>query len=266
MKAGARYIEKEMIFYTREYRHFKKMSPSSLIFLLICVLQVILIFTLFYSPITYGISQWTGKIISSVTGEYIKIASSEYFPKLGDIYFISAAGKAPGFTFSLISAIISLPAIIIAAQAKKNSKPLMIYMCMGLCVHLISSVFFIFWPEYFPYDLTQFAELYMKQQICVWIMIALIMGISTALVNETGAMKYVVFFVEVAVSLIYGVIRYAVFAFVIYYGSYIFMASLFFTFGVLFDFIQMVCVYSFFAKAASARYASAEGRKKWLWL
>lgn len=257
--------QKKIIAYSRDYRYLKRPKWNNLFFLMLCVVPVVLCFVLFYDPITLALANWSAKIVASITQMSVSIVSDPYFPGLGDVHYIDMAGTNPSFTYSLISVILSLLFVLIASQANRNSRPLMIYLSMGGYIHLISSLFFLLAPESFPYTLTEYSELYMKQQISIWIMIVVIAGVATFLIATAGISQYVAFLVTALYSFLYGCLRYVVFLVFLYYATSIFMATLFFTFGVLFDFLQLVAVYSIFIRHVSTRMERSRGKKVWQW-
>ncbi|MEG1524642.1 MAG: hypothetical protein RRZ24_00990 [Clostridia bacterium] len=257
--------EKNRIFYAREYRHFKLATKSSLLFLIACVIPFVTLSVLFYSPITHGVSLWSGKILAAITGQDIVLSSFSFLPNLGNVYYVAFPSQQPGFTHALICGIVMLFAIILLSQSNRNGRALMIYICMGLYVQLISCVFFIFWPEYFPYELTDYSQLYMLQQTSLWIIIPALFGIASSLVQTSFLSKFIAFFSLIVCVLLYGTLRYVVNLYLIYVLSTLYMATFFFTFGVLFDFIQMVAIYAIFIKSTSECYSTLRGKAQWQW-
>lgn len=265
MRNKEEFTQKKRIFYAREYRHFQIATRSSVLYLLLCVLPLVLLVVLFYDPITLKICNWTGKILSGATGQEYEILEASFLPKLGNVHYVSIAGSLPSFSQALITGILTLAAIIICSQISHNVRSLMIYICMGLYVLLASCVFFVFWPDQFPYQLADYSELYMVQQVALWIIIPSLFGLAVSLV-QTGAWPRILSLVCMALySGLYGIVRYAVYLSMLIAFTSLYMATLFFTFGVLFDFIQMVAVYAIFAKNVSERYNSVRGKAKWLW-
>jgi hypothetical protein len=236
-----------------------------MLYLLLCVLPVVLIFVLFYSNITLALCNWSGHIIASVTGEPIDILRGEFLPWFGNTYYLDVEGSDPSFFHACVSAVICFAAIIILGRINNNARPFLIYLCMGFIVQLISSLFFLFVPQLFPYTLTDYSDLYMKQQVALWIMISLIAGLATGLLDPAGLSKFVAFFTTVAYLFVYGCLRYVLYLIALRYFSLMYMASLFFTLGVLFDFLQLVAIYAVFAKHVSAKMGAGRGYAKWLW-
>lgn len=257
--------KKRFIDYTREYRHMPHPSVLNYAFAAYTSLPVVLLYVIFYSDITLALSKWAGRILASVTGQEVSVTSKAYFPGFGDIYFTDMQGRMPSFTYALAAALIAVVLIIIFSQGNYNSRPLMIYLCMGLYVFFISSLFFVFFPEHFPYTLTQYSELYMKQQVALWITISLLGGISIGLLCEKGIHKFIAFFTMAVMSFLYGCVRYVIYLYLLHAVSSILMATLFFTFGVLFDFLQLIAIFSIYIKGYSHRLSQRKRGANWLW-
>lgn len=256
---------KNKIFYSREYRHLQKPSARSLIFLCLCVLPVCCVFLFLYPEITSILSDWGAAILRATTGTTVTVETVLFIPWVGDVSYISLEGTTPTFTSSLINAVASLLFILIASQTNRSNRPLMIYLCMGLFVHLVSSLFFIFFPEYFPYSLVDYSKLYILQQIGTWLTIALISGAATDLILSKGGYKYAAFFITVLYSFIFGCVRYVVYLFILYKFSLLYMAMLFFIFGVLYDFLGMIAIYALYVRSVSDLMSSKSGREAWRW-
>ncbi|MDO5112129.1 MAG: hypothetical protein Q4E65_07475 [Clostridia bacterium] len=257
--------KKDMIFYARDYRHFTATVGNTSVFALLCVLPVVLVFVLFYSPITRALCVWAGNIVASVTGESVSMLSTPFLPHLGGVFYLALPGSLPSYTHALIAGLLTVVAIPIVSQARRNSRPLMIYCCMGLYVLLISCLFFLFFPEHFPYTLSTYSQLYMVQAAALWIILPALFGVALALMRANIVARLVAILVQVAVMMLYNAVRYVVYLCFLYFCSSLYMATLFFTFGVLFDFIHMVTLYAFFAKKVSEQYNSPEGRSQWAW-
>lgn len=256
---------KKLIYYTRDYRHFPKASPVALLYFLLTAVPALALIFFFYPEITLWISEWVRGVLVQVLDTEISITSSSYIPFVGPIYFIDIAGRSPSFLFALISLIASVLLLFLLPQFDSNRRSVTIYLCMGLFVHALSSAFFVFFPEYFPYTLTDYSELYMKQQISLWLTITLIIGLTTAIVPGRLLSKLAAFFATLLYSGLYGITRCVVYFYVLVVGSSLFMSTLFFTLGVLFDFIQLVMVYSVFIKGVSQRIDTRKGRELWEW-
>lgn len=257
--------KKYIVFYSRDYRHFTKPGVLSILITAVSMIAVIAFYLLNYTDITRALSDWTAGILHTVTGAETQTIAKDYFPAFGPIYIVDMAGTTPSFMFSLICAIVSLALVILLSMLKKGMRSLAIYFCMGAYILLISAVFFIFVPEYFPYSLTDYSELYMKQQVILWITVPSLGGMAIFLLGGKWISGYLTFALIVVVSFLFGCVRYVVNMYILYAGTSIFMASLFFTFGVLFDFLQMVSIYTLYVQILSKRMQSVKNRGEWEW-
>ncbi len=256
---------KKLIDYSRDYRRMSRPSAWNYAFAAYTAVPVVLVYLLFYRRISLSLSQWAGRILASVTGETVSIVSNAYLPGLGSVYFLDIPGTTPSFTCALLVAMASIVLIIICSQINYNARPVMIYFCMGLYILFFSALFFVFFPERFPYTLTQYSELYMKQQIAMWITVSSLAGIAFGLLCERGGQKFAAFFIAVAVSFLCGCLRYVVYLYVLHAASSLLMATMFFSFGVLFDFLQLVGIFSIYSRGYSVRLAKRRGGGAWQW-
>lgn len=257
--------EKRYINFTRDYRHFPKPKLSSFLFFILIPVPVILVILFYYPDITMALSSWTSKVISGSIGVQTTITSSEFIPMIGPVHFLDMVGSSPTFTFSLINLIVSVAILGILSFVESNMRSLIVYICMGAFVHAVSSAFFMFFPEYFPYALVDYSELYMEQQVAMWLIIALIAGLATALVYAPVYSKIITFFAILAYVAAYGITRYGLYLVILRSVSSLFMATLFFTLGVLFDFLQLVFIYTLFVMRASIRNSYGRGGSLWRW-
>ena len=123
----------------------------------------------------------------------------------------------------------------------------------------------MFFPEYFPYTLVNYSELYIEQQIAIWLCIAGIAGFAISLIFSSFLAKLIAFIVTMLYSGIYGIARYVIYLLVLHFFSSIYMATLFFTLGMLFDFLQMVFVYILYVQYASKNFGTQKRGTLWKW-
>ena len=147
-----------------------------------------------------------------------------------------------------------------------KGKPVTIYLMLNLIVHLANCIYFIFAMDYFPYSATQFSELYMEQQMGIWITFIILTALVTGFLGNKGYVyRVIAFFAIMAYSFLFGTVRYIVFMFLVTRFSILYMAPMFFSFGPLFDFLYLVAIYSVFVNRMVKLYDSAEGRGEWRW-
>ncbi len=257
--------EKNEIYYSRDYRHLNRAWITYLLQIIFVLVPVILIYLCSYSEISYYISEFSAGLINNITGDTTGILKEKYFPIFGGIYYITMKGRYPSFTMAMISFIVTLILIVVFARINMNRKPLMIFLTIGLCVHLASSLFFIFFGDKFPYTLDTYSILYMKQQIIVWLMIIVVYWLSTSLITHVTWYRIISLAMLMVLSFVYGIVRYILYMIIISQFSYLFMASLYFTFGVLFDFLIMVGIFSLFIYMSGKKFQGKKRGRVWKW-
>lgn len=258
--------EKKIINYSRDYRHLNR-SLAGFIIQSVVVLGVLITgYLLTYNRFSYYISEFAAFILSKISGCDTGIREMDYIPKLGGVYCVTMEGKSPSFSFSLISLIITLILLIVFTQIKTKKKPVMIFFSISLFIHMVSSAYFlIFGANRFPYSLNDFSELYMKQQIIIWLMIIVVYIISTSLVTHVVWLRIISFAELALISVIFGFVRYIVYMVILAKCTLIFMAALDFMFGMLMDMMIMVGIYSVFMKKASEKFNNRAEVNLWKW-
>ena len=253
---------KSRIYHHRSYRKLPKSKPGETILdFLICAILIDVIILITYPSITYAIS-YVGKMIFSNIYTQYQIINRPFI--LGDVYLLDIFGKYPNQTFSIYAALISLLIIVVIPLAAFFTKPVAIWLILVSFINLISSVFFIFFANYFPYSMVIYLDLYMKTMICVWLIIPyiLLLGFIPLPTNFVQKLKVISF--SMIYSIIFGCLRYLVYIFILREFSYLFMAIIFFMFGPFFDFIYIVSFYSVFVSNLAVKISGDD--TKWGWL
>lgn len=257
---------KSAIFYARTYRHLKPNYKMITLYYLLCALPCLSIYLFMYSKITYVISKWVVNILSIfVSGVELGISSGEFLPYFGGVYFVTAPSKMPSFTLILVNLILILLFLLICYNLKDSAKPIAIYCTIGLLIHLISCIFFLFMREYFPYTLSQYSELCMKQQVGIWLSFLAIACLVSGSISHSGASKFIMLFAVVGYSFIFGCLRYVVFLVLLLKASSLYMPTLFFSFGPFFDFLYLVCIYSIYMNKLTLKFDDKNRGSEWHW-
>lgn len=257
--------KKETIYYSRDYRHLNRTGVLYSVGLILVLVPIIAMYLLYYSDISYLIAEFAKEFLEKFTGQNVYIFESDYLPHFGSVYCVTTKGRMPDFTMSLIVLLISLIGILILSTTKIHMKPLAIFMNIGMYISAISAVFFLIFPDEFPYTVSNYSELYMKQQIILWLMVIVVYIVSISLIKGLYMFKFITFMALVGLMGVYGTFRYVLYLTIVVKCSYLFMATLYFTFGVLFDFMVMVAIYSIFMRRASKAYRIGQGGKLWKW-
>lgn len=256
---------KRTIFFSRDYRYLQKPSALSVVLSIVLISAVFLVYILFYEQISNALCSWAGNVVSAVTQTNVYTVGTSFIPNMGQLYYLALDSTYPSFTLLIITAFICLLLALFSVQSVKNTLPLGIYVCMGAYLALISVTFFLFCPDQFPYTLTQYSELYMKQQIALWMFIPTVASFSVFLVDLKPSAAVVTFLAITAISFSFGCLRYPVFLVVLHAGSSLFMAPLFFTLGVLFDFLQMISAYIIYIRYTSGYLEDKRHKRVWRW-
>jgi hypothetical protein len=110
----------------------------------------------------------------------------------------------------------------------------------------------------------KFSELYITTEVGMWFFVPVIMGIALLPIPAGIFSKFVILFLTLLYSMIFGIVRYIVFLFIIAKLSYLFMPVLYFSLGPLVDFIYIVGIYSFYVSKVAENIA--QDCKVWKWV
>ena len=257
---------KNIISYFRTYRHLRPNTKAVLLFYLLFMLPCLALLLYFYPTITYYFS-WCGSYLLKLImpGKTIGIAGSNFMPIFGKVHYITLAGTSPSLHQTYINLIVVIVLLVICLNVRKLAKPIMIYGTMALLIHLVSCLFFIIVPQLFPYKLSQYSDLYMKQQVGIWISFLIISCLVSGCINKSGFYKFYVVIGVMAYSVVFGALRYIINLVVLANASSLYMAVLFFIIGPLFDFLYLVCIYGLFLKKITSKFDRELGSGDWQW-
>ncbi|HHZ18912.1 MAG TPA: hypothetical protein GX391_00130 [Firmicutes bacterium] len=236
--------DKTIIKYHRSYRTLPGSARSFFLHFCILALPLSAIIVLFYPWISRTLCLITQSILSPFFfQDSLRIVETPYIKAIGNVSYLSLPGRFPSTLFSLVNAIICLFALAYLPNVER-AKPLVIYTIMTAAIHMVSSLFFLIFPSYFPYGASEYSRLYMLQQIGIWFFVPLIMGLGIMSLPSSFGTKCFTMGVTFLYSLVFGTLRYAVFLYILSKISLIFMAILFFSLGPLIDFVYIVGIYS----------------------
>jgi len=146
-------------------------------------------------------------------------------------------------------------------------KPVNAWLFVVSFVYLVSSLFFYFFWEYFPYTTRDFGMLYVILEFGVLFMVPLAMSLALS-IFAFHPLNLLTNFLIVGLTLFYaalwGAIRYYFSLLVLKYFSYLHMATLFFIFGPLLDFIYVSAFYSLAVYLISCQ--SRRGARPFRWI
>lgn len=259
---------KKQIFFARTYRRLRPDRKAQALYIVLLLVPCILALLIFYSDISRLISELIAGLLQSSMGleSMPSIGQSEFLPFFGPVYFVQVATPAPSTLFILLNLLLVLVALLIFTTGNNKGMPVSIFFVMAMIIHFFSCVFFLFAPEYFPYSNSIYSELYMEQQVGIWLSFTVIGGVITGLISNGRLYKKVITFAVILLySFVFGVLRYLVFLFVVTQFSSLYMGAMFFSFGPFFDFLYLVFIYSVFVDKMITGFENRNESDIWLW-
>ena len=259
-------MQKQRIYYARTYRHLAQNSVKNVLYFLLLILPALILYRLNLHRLTSFICVQGVRVLGRVfVGVPIGITSRTY-PVFGTVDFIDMPTVYPSFLFTLENLGVILAVMVLLVTGKRKGHPTAIYLLISLLSHVVSCVYFLFATEFFPYEMVDFSELYISQQVSLWLIFILLSGLVTGFIGGRGYFyKCLTFLVTMAYSLCFGAVRYIVFLYVLYRFSILYMAVMFFVLGPLFDFLYLVGIYSIFVNKMTKYYDSSKRRGEWRW-
>lgn len=258
--------EKKKIYYARTYRHLAVDKLKSFLYLLLLVIPSLIVLIINLDTITGFLCNCGVKILGKIYPGIPMNIVPDTFSILGKIEYIEMPTVYPSLIFVFENLLVMFVLVAFLMTGQRKGRPLSIYFLLSLLVHVINCIYFIFAMNHFPYNALAFSELYMKQQIGIWITFLILGGLVTGFLGSCGYIfKIITFFSIIGYSLIFGSIRYILFLFILYRFSILYMALMFFVFGPLFDFLYLVGIYSIFANKMVKVYDKGERKGEWKW-
>lgn len=259
-------IEKKKIYYARTYRRLRNDKLVSFVYVCLVMVPCLILYILNISNLSELMSWAAVKILAAyIPGIPIQIVESE-LPILGEINIVDLPTTYPDFTTILINLAILIVFFTVINTGVRRGRPVSIFLTIIMLTHLINCIYFIFGMNYFPYSAFQYSDLYMKQQIGLWMIFIILSGLVTGFLGTKGAVyKLSAFFGIMAYSFVFGFVRYIVFLYILEEWSILYMALMFFVLGPFFDFMYLVWIYGVFINKMGDVYNSASGREEWIW-
>lgn len=257
--------KKKQIFYPREYRHMRNTPGYDVLEFCGTLLPFLLILWRGYSWFSLQLSELAKRMLKSFFGVEAAIEKNDSLSFFGSVFYVDTAGRKPGFTMCLILFIVALFMFIVILQIFEQYKPFMIYIGIFLSILLISDVFFIFFGDKFPYTLGTYANIYMVQQVVLWASIAFVTVVALSILPGIHGSAILSFWAIVIYSVIYGSVRYIIFVVFLYWATNVFMAPLYFMFGIFLDFMYVVAIYAIYARKISEKFNQRKEIATWEW-
>lgn len=258
--------KKSKIYYSRTYRKLKSGGWKGILAAGILIIPALFLLLWNCFEITRGMSWLAVRFLCDrFRGLQIQIVDSE-FPIIGKISIVELPTVYPGMKEVIINLLVIMGMVIFACTGKRKGKPAAIFSMIVLITHLINCVYFLFGSNYFPYTAYQYSDLYMRQQIGIWIFFIVLAGGVIGLMGSKGLLfKVLAFWGTILYSTVFGVARYVFFLYILERFSIFYMALLFFVFGPFFDFLYLVGIYALYVNKMGKIYDSDKGREEWAW-
>ncbi|MHB1680287.1 MAG: hypothetical protein ACYCTB_07250 [bacterium] len=256
---------KDTIYYHRAYRK-QPFSKKNVFWESIALLSPILLVLFLYPVVTLDISKFSTFILSEyfIKGK-IEILKRHYV--FSRLYIVSMHALFHSPLFYLVFFLFSFFALIIMLLFIKTQifRPIFLYSIYILSINAVSSAFFVLAPFRFPYDLATFSDLYIKTEVAIWFFIPVILAMALIPLPSNFFIKFLVSIAALIYSVIFAAIRYILFLYLLEKFSFVFMATLFFAFGPLIDFIYIVGIYSYYLSIVSKKNENSIGKGQWLY-
>lgn len=237
---------------SRSYHYAKNRPFERIIFILITLIPFLGM--LFYENgmVSEWISKWAGWMMQNEFGIESTLMETDFIPFF-KLRYLSVEGCLPSQMHILIAGISCIVFLLICFISKGRG-PLTFFGAISAIILLISVIYFYFWKDRFPYSLKDYSNLYMTQQIVSWLAIGFILSMVLALYSKALLSAIVTYYGTLAYCFVLGSLRYLFYLIFLHYASSLYMATLFFTLGVFWDFLFVVCAFSVFSKKLSAKY------------
>ena len=257
---------KKNIYLARTYRYLNTNVKKNTLYVLLMVIPSLILLIANIENLTDLIARMGSSVLSAIGLINVFEIKQSDFSILGRMEYLEIPTVYPDIPFSFWNIVVIFIGLLFLGMGRRKGKPIAIYLMMDMIVHLVNCVYFVFAEEYFPFSAADFSEMYMKQQIAIWIAFIVLTALVTSFVGNKGYIYRIMTFVgTMTYSLIYGIVRYIVFLYVLMRFSILYMALMFFVLGPLFDFLYLVAFYSIFVNRMVKVYDSIEGRGEWKW-
>lgn len=257
---------KKKIFYARTYRRIHIDWVKSTIFAALLMIPSVLICILMIDNMTELLAGIGVDILSKVIPEEsLQIVTTEY-SVLNSMNYIELPTTYPAFPMIAWNLGICLFTLLMMLVFKKTGKPLAIFSMFAIFTHVVSCIYFLLAASEFPYSLRIYSDLYLKQQIGIWLIFIILAGMIVAFMGERSYLfKLLTFFDIMAYSIVFGSVRYILFLYILYRYSVLYMALLFFVVGPMFDYSYFVALYAVFVNKTIKDYQYGEKKGVWRW-
>lgn len=258
--------EKKTIYYSRTYRRLGGNTLGCVIQICFLTIPFLLAVLFHMGDLTRLMCKAVRYVFADVCPDIFVFTQTKRYKPYGDISFIAAETVYPDFNMCLCNLLVSAALAALIAAMPWRGKPMGIYLILNICIHLISSLWFLFGGDKFPYTLSQYSELYVLQEISMLLISTVMLGAVTGIVgNGHFLIKLSVSAGYIIYALIFAAVRYIAVLYIMAKYSVIYMAAFYFSLGPLFDFVNMVFFSALFVNRMIRLFGTAAGREAWKW-
>lgn len=264
MADSARRAEKKQIYYARTYRHWRMGRLTTALYLLLFVLPCVVLLFFTYDELTYIMCRGAEWVLEKA-GYAVEWESSIFLPHLGSIYSLTLPTKLPSYGLILANLAVCLALIWALTSLPRGMRPISIYLSIVLFTHVISCAFFLLGRDIFPYSVADFSDLYIKQQIGIWLTFLILMGLIMGFLASGGVVRRILTVLAVMLySFAFGFVRYTLFLWILAEFSMLYMPLMFFVLGPFFDFLYFVAIYAMSTNRMIHNFETSR-RGEWEW-
>ncbi len=254
---------KDTIYLHRSYKKLDGYHKGRIGGLLLLVALLDLVVAVWHRPLLerfVGVVAW----LASRAGLASEIVVWRFLPSWAiRMPVVETAGRFPSREFSLVTLLVSALVVLVLPHLRRLPKAIRVYgFFLGL-LNVVAAAFFVFVPQWFPYDVSDFSLLYMGTQLGIWLLLPVILGLALAPLPAPLLEKFAVILGTVGYAVVFGAVRYAAFLYLLREATVLHMAALFFALGPLIDFVYMVAIYSIYLNILALRLRDRPETWRW---
>lgn len=235
---------KDVVFFHRSYRVLPESGRGRGIDLLALILPVEILILAFHERIL-ALFVEAVRAILAWCGLATGVGHVPFLPwVIREIPILAHPPVFPSGSFALGNLIVSVAVVVALPLLRFLPRPMVIYFVFLGAINGASSVFFLAWPRQFPYDIAAFSSLYMQLTLGLWLFLPVLVGMVLHVLPGGLGRKFLVLAAIMGYSVVFGIVRYAVFLWLLDRFSVLYMAVMFFALGPFADFVYVVSIYS----------------------
>ena len=256
---------KRQIYFARTYRHLKANRAECALFLLLFILPCLVLLLLFYDELTWVMTNGAVWMIQQAGGPRAEISAGTFLPRLGPAYYAVLPTTQPDYSLILGNLAVCLGTVWVLSTGPRKGRPVAVYLSIMLLIHTMACAFFLLGKDLMPYTLEDFSDLYIKQQIGIWITFLVLIGLVMGVLGRGAILRRMLTVVSIMLySFVFGFVRYVLFLWILYRFSVLYMPLMFFALGPFFDFLYFVAIYAISTNGVIRIY-NTKKKGDWVW-